>query len=303
MDTASGVTLSFTAALFWGLQAALAKKGMETVKALEAGFLSLCIGAATTLTYVTLTGFKAQLGWLNILNLGVAGVLNFALGILVYFQAITISGASKTTAISSIRPLFAALFAYILLNEEMTAWLAVGTTLTILGIYMVSGGGLPKTNAGKELQRNPTVRSTWATRFKGEALALTAALFFGLNPIFVKQGMVGLDEPLIAVLIAMLFGAAAYFPLFILGGGLKRLTRISRRPMVFLASAGLASAGANFSYYNALQLIQVMVVLPISNLYPFIAAVLSALFLKEKVTSAFIIGTALIFVGVYLVIL
>ncbi|MBS7609021.1 DMT family transporter [Candidatus Bathyarchaeota archaeon] len=293
MEPALGMILPFITAILWGFHALLAKKGMETgaVGGLEGGFFSLCSGALFTGAYLTIDRPTISLTPRSLLNLAIAGILNFALGTIAYFQAIDISGVSRATVLSSVRPFFAAIFAILLLGEQMTEWIVFGTILIVLGISTITGlRGFLKKNDGKMF------------KLKGDALALLASLFFGLNPIFIKKGMEGFENPFFGVFIAMASGAFAYFPfLLIRRKGFRHIGLARGTSALFLGLAGIASASANFAYYSALRLVPVTVVLPISNIYPFVAAGLSILILNERITIGFLIGSFMIFIGVFLV--
>lgn len=293
MELSLCMTLPFITAILWGFHAILAKKGMEAgaVGGLEGGFFSLCSGALVTGAYLTIDRPTMSMASGNLLNLAIAGILNFALGTIAYFQAIDISGVSRATVLSSVRPFFAAIFAIILLGEHITEWILFGTILIVLGISIITGlKGFLKKNDEKRF------------KLKGDALALLASLFFGLNPIFIKKGMEGLENPFFGVFIAMASGAFAYLPfLLILRKGFGRIGLVRGASALFLGSAGVASASANFAYYSALRLIPVTIVLPISNIYPFVAAALSISLLKERITIAFLMGSLMIFIGVFLV--
>jgi len=295
MESVFAMALPFITAILWGFHALLAKKGMEggDIDGLEGGFFSLCCGALVTGAYLAIERTRTALAPANLLNLAIAGALNFAFGTISYFQAIDISGVSRATALSSARPFFAAIFAILLLGEQMTRWIASGTILIVLGISTISGSkaSLKKDGGKKSL-------------FKSDALALLASIFFGLNPIFIKRGMEGLENPFFGVFIAMVSGALAYLPfLLLIKRGFRFIGSIKRSSALFLGLASVASASANFAYYSALSFIPVTIVLPISNIYPFIAAALSISILKERITIRFLLGSFMIFLGVFLIVL
>lgn len=85
-------------------------------------------------------------------------------------------------------------------------------------------------------------------------------------------------------------------------GELKDLFKMPHKNIVYYAISGLLAGGIGvIAYYKLLQLAPTSKVVPLAASYPLVTAILSMLFLKEKVTPERFFGIILIIAGIYLV--
>lgn len=130
--------------------------------------------------------------------------------------------------------------------------------------------------------------------------AVLSAVFAALTAIFAKIGVSGIDSNLATlirtgVIVVVLFG-------IVWGTGGFALTEpISGKTWVFLVISGLATGASWLCYFRALKLGDASRVAPIDKLSVVFVAVLSVLFLGEKLSLPNWLGVAMIAAGAILV--
>ena len=281
-----GVLLSLGAALLWGFNAFFIRKGLSTSNPFAGALFSLIVASLIYLLVTAFTGFLyEEIPLSNLVFLASAGFVGYSLAYLFYFNSIELIGISKVATITSARPFIAAILALLIFREVMSFTLAAGTLFVVVGVALVSGDAKGQRSKG------------------GEVLAISTALCWGLYPILVKEGLKGLTSVAKPTLITMVFATALYISLSLALRRSNLLLRVDRYSLGFFVLSGFASGFANLLFFIALAFTPVTIVMPLSNIYPFIALALGIFVLSEKVTSKVVIGAILIFLGVFLVII
>lgn len=132
--------------------------------------------------------------------------------------------------------------------------------------------------------------------------ALTAALFWGLGPVFAKMGLEKPD-PLTALLVRSTAVLVVLIVWAVLRGDMAgRLSELDGRAWALLIfEGGVASVIAHYALFQALKLADVTYVVPITASYPLIAVLLSVVLLGSRMTWGKGLGAALTILGVYLI--
>lgn len=130
--------------------------------------------------------------------------------------------------------------------------------------------------------------------------AVLSAVFAALTAIFAKIGVSGIDSNLATlirtgVIVVVLFGIVWG------SGGFTSIEPISGRTWLFLVISGLATGASWLCYFRALKLGEASRVAPIDKLSVVFVAVLSVLFLGEKLSLPNWLGVAMIAGGAILV--
>lgn len=130
--------------------------------------------------------------------------------------------------------------------------------------------------------------------------SLLSAFFAALTAILAKIGVKDVNSNLataIRTVVILLFAWGIVFSQNLQ----KDLGSISKFSLVFLILSGIATGLSWLFYFRALQLGTASQVSPIDKLSLVITIVLAAIFLKEKVTPAIIVGAILMSLGAILV--
>lgn len=198
---------------------------------------------------------------------------------------IKLLGPSLSSAITATSPVFASILAVIVLGEVLTPTLGAGIIFIILGIIVSSirWGNISKS------------WPIWAI-----VLPLTAAISRAATHTIAKIGLDVLPSPGFLLLVNYTVASIAILFLFRLQKRqIPRLTESSR----WFVFAGIANGIALFSITKAVQLGQLVIVIPLAASMPLFTVGLGYfVFKKEKITIKTIITIVLVFTGVILVV-
>ncbi len=138
-----GELLALISALLWGIAPLMDKyvvsTGVSPILAnlvrIAGAFLFLAV-----VTVVTRDFSSAKLTFKSVALLLIAGIIASGIAMVVYFQALRLSQASKVVPITSIYPLFTVIFSALILGENVSPKVVVGAILIVVGLSLVSGG-------------------------------------------------------------------------------------------------------------------------------------------------------------------
>ena len=139
-------------------------------------------------------------------------------------------------------------------------------------------------------------------RFRGQFEAILASLCFGIAPIFAKKGLLSGLHPLSGIAIAILAGLVVNIVFVFSTGEWKKLVLSKRRGFLFSLIAGGCNTVAVVTYFWAMAIGKVGLVVPITCIYPLFTAVAVFAFLRktEALDPWTVLGTIFIIVGIIL---
>lgn len=135
-----GAALVFGSAVSYAVYLAYSGEEVKRLGALRLTGLAtsvaciICVAQFFLLRPIGAMSVAPQVLWLSVLN---ATACTFA-PVLMIMMAIERIGASLTAQTGTIGPLSTVLMAVVLLGEPFTAWVAVGTALVIMGIWLLA---------------------------------------------------------------------------------------------------------------------------------------------------------------------
>lgn len=136
-------------------------------------------------------------------------------------------------------------------------------------------------------------------------LLIITAILWGSTPILEKIGLgpvAGGIRPFTAVAIRSFAISIVLLIALSLTGGIKEIFQLDRKTIIIFAISGImAGLLGMWAYFGALKRGAVSRIVPIAATYPLVAAFLSIVILREKVTWLRLLGTILIVVGIWLV--
>ncbi len=212
------------------------------------------------------------------------GVFRPALSSMLAAQSIKMMGPTLSSALTAVTPLFGALFAIVLLGERMTLPIAAGTACVVAGAIVAAW--------------SPTgIKRSWP--LWALALPLGASLIRATGHTVTKIGLLEVASASFAVLVANSVSMLSCFAAF----------QTQRRPLVgtrrsalwFIASGVSVALSLQF-LNNALQVGDMVTVVPIVSATPLFTLLLGVLwFGREVITQRTVVTIALIVPGVILV--
>lgn len=290
------VGLALLASLGFGSSAIFARLGMRNIPPLASTLISTVASLFLAVPLALLFARSDMLALPAAAFLGflALGALNFLGGRGLNYLAIDLVGAARSSPFVGAAALFAALFAISLAGERPHPLVLVGTVGVVAGLAVSTGDSF---RGGWSRDRRSLL---------GYALALGAAVSYGLGNVVAKALTQNYGSPFMVAAISLLFGVALLTPLA--GRGALRGLRPSaegRGNLAFAAASGVAGACGVISLYLALERAPVVIVSPISNVSPLVTLLLAHLFLErrlERVTRWILVGTLLTVAGVVLVV-
>jgi drug/metabolite transporter (DMT)-like permease len=210
-----------------------------------------------------------------------AGIVHFLLGWTFLNLSQRRIGASRTSPLLTMTPLFALAVAAIAVGQFPGPAALVAIAPMVVGAYLVAGGG----QEARGLDALP---------------GLACALMWSLSPVLTLKGLDGLDSPLLGVTLGMVASVAAY-ALFLIGRGRKLGgIALARDAFAFKVAAGLLVGLATWWRWLAIDGADVAVVLALALVSVPIVLFLSPLLVGrhlERVTRRVWVGAALVLAG------
>ncbi len=222
-----------------------------------------------------------RLGWL-----GMSGLIGFALGDAVLFEAFVLIGARLAMLLMTLSPIFSALLAWAFLGQSLSLPKVLAMAVTLGGIaWVVWGDG--------DHQAHPHL-------WRGVLLGIGGALGQSVGLVFSKFGLAGSFPPISANLIRVTAGVIGLVAWFALTGRLRRSLNATRdaRATAFIGLGAVSGPvlGVVLSLV-AITLAPMGVAATLMSLSPVILLPVSHLVFKEKVGGHAILGTLLALAG------
>ena len=290
-----GLTYCLLTTIFWAISPIFLRKSQDTFDNIEinatrcVGFLSVAI-IACLITNPSLLVWKYELHALGIIFVMV--IIGNVLGDLCYMVAINNIGVGRALSTSNSYPICVSIFSILLLGENPSLKLWIGTLIIIAGLAFLN---LPKKNP---LPQTGRVRNNTIGFF----LAILTSILWGSMITMQKWLMTEYNvAPLTftfwrAVSLCIISWSFWYFRKnseerkHIFNVGFKKWITPS-----IAGASGLALGGISLLY--ALETIPASVVAPITASNPIIAAMIARFAFNEKLSPIQWIGIVLVIIG------
>lgn len=272
--------------LFTAINLILLKKGMAQSNAVTAIVISLGINVIVFWSFV-------------LIFLPLRDILNPALGVFVLvgliqpggtrflaYLSVQKVGVAVTAPLRATTPLFSSLLAIIVLGEQLTVPVAIGTALVVSGIVTIS---LRRADA-----------TSWLNIYV--VLPLLSSFVAGSTQVIRKIGLAQIPMPILGA--AVTTGTSLIvIVLSILLSRKSSALIFNRTSVKYFSLAGFTITMGVASVYMSLYLSDVVVVAPLSSLSPLFSLILAAIFLREVevITLRVIIAACFIVSGVVLI--
>ena len=279
------------AAALWGGLYVVSKWGFDAVPPMTLAFFRVAIGASALLVVVRLRYPQPSFARRDLLGFAGLGAV-VAASIATQFLGTDLTTASQGSLITVLTPVFTVLLGVTLLGERLTRKLLVGIGLATAGTVVVLSG-----------QYDLTERSGAATT--GVLMLLLASATWAIYTVWGK--------PLIerySALETAAYSSVASVPLLALFVPYEAATTgvspwtIEFTPGLLAAVAYLGlggTAAAWYLWYKGMEYVGASVISAFFFAQPVVGALFGAVFLGESLGTRFLLGGAVMAVGVYLV--
>ncbi len=276
--------VALVAAILSAAATILIRQGLRGGNPYAGFWINLVVGTAGLWAAVLVTGGIGRPSATGIALFAVAGIVGTIGGRLLRFISIEQVGASISSALINLYPMVSAILAIIVLGEDVTVPIVLGTAVIVAGTILLSIGG-----------RRSGIKP-WHL-----VLPVVSAFCFGAVAILRKMGLAHMGAiPGSAINVSTAFIG---FTALVLAAGHGRAITARGRSLGYFVAAGVAENAAVFLNVVALGLGTVSVVAPLYGSSPIFVLILSFLFLKdiERLSVRVVTGTVLIVLGVYLI--
>jgi len=284
-----GESAALLTALCWSLNSVCFTVAGRRVGSASVNLLRLLMAWGTlVLVHLMVYGspFPLQAGAARFTWLGLSGLIGFALGDAVLFEAFVLIGARLAMLLMTLSPIFSALLAWLFLGQSLSLPKVLAMVVTLAGIgWVVWGGG--------EQEEHPHL-------WRGILLGIGGALGQSIGLVFSKFGLAGDFPPISANLIRASAGVAALLLYFTATGQLRRTLGALRdgRATAFIGLGAVTGPvlGVVLSLI-AIAKTSMGVAATLMSLSPIILLPVSHFVFKEKVGGHAILGTLLALAG------
>ncbi|MFX1514947.1 MAG: DMT family transporter [Promethearchaeota archaeon] len=301
-EQSMGILLALLAAFCWGLGASLYKIVIKTEHSL---FLTIAIRGSIAVPFIAIVTFFvngfATVGFLfsqEVLPILIFSSLFVSIGDLSFFGSLQRMDVSKAMPISSIYPLFTAIWLVFFGLEEISTVVLIGIIILIVGLGFLA-----------QQEKDDSTNSEGGDEMKvGIGLAVTAAVFWSLG-VYSLRVLLNFPEIDVYSLATVRFGMLTGF--FVILWGINSiynysqgkddpasLAHITMKAGIVFGIGGILSWGIGaISFFISIEAIGAARATPISSINPLVSVVVGILVLKEKLTPLQTIGILLIIFG------
>lgn len=289
-DLQIGIFYALVSGTLWGIGPLLLKRGMTLSNVSTATLIEQYV---SVLVLLIIAAARDEIFQLNFSGTGfwafvAAGAVGASFGKIFYYKGIDKVGASKSTSVKNSSPILTVLLAVIVLGEELTFPVAVGSVLIVIGILV--------------LYRVEVKGEEGPSRVSYFFYPLMAALCFGINPVFKK---IGIDASSLPTLGAVISQSTALIVMLTVGRFLKikpKWERIPTKSLILFSLSGVTEALGSLFTFFALVYAPASLVSPIWRMSPLVTFVLAhftlrgieVVTLRDGLAASFIVGGILV---------
>ena len=281
--------LAIIAAFLYGAAMVLARIGMKETDTFSGAVISMFFSfLGSLLPFIFFVPFRNFVSWALVYFI-LAGLSGPCIGRFMLFIGINRVGSSIASTLYSIKPLFTAFAAVLILGENLTTGIALATLIMVAGLAIVSSE-----------QSAKQIESSWSK--KDLIFPIMAGAAYGLSQVLRKIGLNINHEPLIGVVVQNVAAVSFSLTLALFRRNHQRLTLNQPRAWACFGLSGIFSVSGQLTIFYALNIGSVVVVSPLSSISPLFVIVMALVFLKgsERVSWKVILGAILIIGGTIL---
>lgn len=282
--TIVGLLCGLAAASIWGGMYVVSKVVLEVIPPFSLLTSRLVLGSITLAIVLLVKGFPHISGRRRLQILGV-GLVGYGISLSLQFWGTKLSTAANGSLVTSATPAFVLLFAWLLLGERITGRRLLALFLATLGVIAVID---PRT-----AQLDPDL-------FLGNLFLIGAAVTWALYSVLVRKVTQSTDVLLFS-LIAFLGGLPVSVPASaweISTAGIGEITPGVVAGVLFIGI--ISTALAMVLWNTAFALVSASLASLTFFAQPLVGTLLGSIFLGEKITPLFMLGGALIGVGLFI---
>jgi drug/metabolite transporter (DMT)-like permease len=303
----SGVLWAAVAGILFGVFQSVNRLALVELDVMASTFIQM-LACTAFLGVALLVQGTEHLGSLtagSVAMFSIAGVIHFLGGWTLLNASQKRIGAARTSPLLATAPLFGTVIAAVTLDELPDAVELVGVVLIVAGVYVTQLDRLraARVPAAVGTGGSGSTAST-APPLRASLFGLGTALAWAVSPVFIREGLEDVDDPILGVTIAVLASTFAFAIVLLVRGG-PVFASASRRSLTWKLAGGLLVGIGTWARWYALSLEPVAVVLGLGLLTVPTVMLLAPVIVGralEPVTTTVLLGAALVVVGALILI-
>lgn len=269
MAPTAAYAAAFTAGFLFGLSDVMVRLAVEGLNARQMLFVSLAVGSPLLWALGLAVGEDVPSSR-PLLLYAAAGLLNFAVGRLLFYVAVAGLGAGSASVVTSPTVVLSGVLAWLLLGEQLTGADAAGLAMVSLAVYTAS-----RRPSGRPLHGIP--------RSLAVAAGLAASLAFASSSVLVRAAGAESGSAILGIAISYTAALPIAAAMAAGRGGLPSPSMLVGTGWGRAAlTAALVVALAQACRYEALALARVVEAVVLISLFPIHTVALAALLLKGR---------------------
>jgi drug/metabolite transporter (DMT)-like permease len=218
-----------------------------------------------------------------------SGLAGPCIGRILLFTGINRVGSSTASTLYSIKPLFAAIAAILILDEHLTFGIGLATVIMVAGLAIIS------TNESSGRIQQPRSKTDLV-------FPIAAGAAYGLSNVLRKIGLNINYDPLMGVVVQNITALSFSLPLALFRKGGKQIVWEKNMAWAAFVLSGIFSVLGQLALFQALAMGTVIIVSPLSSISPLFVIAIAAIFLRqlELVTWKITLGAVFIVSGTVL---
>ncbi len=280
MKKINGVVYTVVSSAAFGVMPILAKIAYSGgANALTVLFLRFFLAALVTLPYIIITKKDFKINKAQLMHIIFLGIIGYTATTYTLFLSYNYISVGLATTMHFIYPVVVTVFAVILYKEKLYWSKIIALALSVLGIYLLVGGG------------NATLN------FKGVALAITSGCFYAYYIVGVSHSEVNKIDTYVLTFYLAAIAALSLFIMGMINGQLD----FNIKAYSYLASTGIALVSTVLAltmFLKGIKIIGPSSAAILSTLEPIVSIILGVLVLKEQLSFTIVMGCILILFSV-----
>ncbi len=278
-----GEALALLAAVVWAFSSMLYKIGLKNVDPLVANTYRLLISTLIILPITLKMDIKLNNAFIY---LQISAIFGIAVADFFFLKSLKYINVSRAVPVSSSYPFFTMLFSILIIKEPIKAVFIISASLIVLGIYLLSE---EKAASGENINL-------------GILFSLLTALLWGLSIAFAKLGLESYNYIEATALRLPTATLASFIFLYLLRKNVKRIFEMDYRFYSIMGVAGILGViVGGLLFMASLSLTTTSIASILSSTTPFFTAIVSNIYLHEKITKRKVLGIIFVVFGVCLI--
>lgn len=270
--------------IIWGASAPIFKWSMQSIGPMELGFLRFSLASLLLLPFVV---HRLQVSRRDLLRLFFLGFIGFGLNIGLTLFGLKLAPSINAPVIGSAVPVFLLLGSIVFLKEKAKSKAIIGTLMGLVGVLIIV--------------IEPLLRTGFDSAVIGNLLFVLSNFALIAYTLLLKK--FDFKYPSLTVTFWLFAFAALNFLIFIpiFGGDLGFVTTLDAKALVGIVFGTIFTSTIAYVGYNyAVQHVPANEVGVFLYIDPVIAALIAIPLLNEQITVSYILGTILVFVGIFI---